>query len=179
MAKISIKNFQRKINNLNLLNEEIRRISKSAVNATAKALKSLAVNEITSNTGLVAEKIEKQITTETNDEVATVIFSRSRIPLLRYSPTVSFRGSRGTVSADISMLRGVQIVGNRVFANPKKPKVPFKRKEDKKALPISLATGPSVAHHSRRILIDLIWSGEEDLMKRFTSRLENAIKRLN
>jgi hypothetical protein len=48
MAKVSIRNFQRKINNLNLLNEEIRRISKSAVKATAQALKEMAIDDITS-----------------------------------------------------------------------------------------------------------------------------------
>ncbi len=178
MAKVSIKNFRQKINNLNLLNEEIRRISKSAVKATAKALKDMAIDDISSGTGLEEDRIEKQISITTTDEIASVIFSRSRIPLLRYSPTMSFKGSRGTVSADISMLRGIQPIGNRVFANPKRPKVPFRRQKDKEAYPISLATGPSVAHHSRRILIDLIRSGEEDLMKRFSTRLENAIKRL-
>ncbi|MEI2780945.1 MAG: hypothetical protein V9H25_06640 [Candidatus Competibacter sp.] len=177
MAKVSIRNFQRKINNLNLLNEEIRRISKSAVKATAQALKEMAIDDITSATGLEENRIYKLITTTTSDEIASVIFSRYRIPLVRYTPTISFRGSRGTVSADISMLRGTQVIGNRVFANPKFPKVPFKRKGDT-AKPFSLATGPSVAHHARRIKIDLIRAGEEDLLKRFSKRLENAIKRL-
>lgn len=187
MAKISIQNFQNIIKSLPLLNEEIGRIIGSSVNATAKFLKDEATKQISSNTGLDAERVEKGITIikasesrtgNTGQETATVSASGKRLMLINYDPAMSFIASRGTVSADISMLRSIQVIKQNTFANPSRPRLALKRKTEQ-AYPLSATTGPSIGHHFDRITPSLIKIGEEDLSKRFSTRIRNAMKRIS
>lgn len=183
MARIAIKNYSKIINSIPLLNEEIGRITSSAVNATAKFISEIAVNKITEGTGLSQESVEKRIRIEkaseskqgkTGVETASVIPSKARVPIISYTPSYIGAGHQTGVQADISLTKPIYTVP-RGFTHDKRR---LWQRKGEKAYPISIQFGPSVAHHFNNITDELIKAGEEDLAKRFQTRIENALKRL-
>lgn len=105
-----------------------------------------------------------------------VLASTKRPPLTDYDFTVAFKGTQGTVSADISMLRNIQVIQNNTFVNPKNRKKIMRRKGPK-AYPVSIPTGPSVSHQFDRITSDLVKEGNEFLIKSFEEKLEAQINK--
>lgn len=105
-----------------------------------------------------------------------MLASTKRPPLTDYAFSVSFKGSRGTVSSDISMLRNVQVIQNNTFVNPKN-RMKIMRRKGVKAYPVTLPTGPSVSHQFDRITNDLVKEGNEFLVKSFVDKLEAQINK--
>ena len=108
--------------------------------------------------------------------MAKVNANKARVPLTQYSPKITFNGTRGTVHADVSMLRQRQVISNKTFANPKNP-TKIMRRRGKKAYPVFSPTGPSVVHHWTRIKDETIKIANELLVKNFTEKLQAQIEK--
>lgn len=105
-----------------------------------------------------------------------VLASTKRPPLTDYDFTVAFKGTQGTVSADISMLRNIQVIQNNTFVNPKNRKKILRRKGPK-AYPVSRPTGPSITHHWTRIGDEAAKQANDELLKLFINRLRAQIRK--
>ena len=172
---IAIRNLKQILEQFPLLQKKIDTALRATVNATATQVRNQAIKSITTETGLAPKKVRDGIeidrakTSGTTIE-ARVIPSVQRITLTHYAPSMTFAGTRGTVRADISVLRGQQVLQNRIFANPKRAKIPFKRKGEK-SLPITVPTGPSIAHHLSRIIDILEESARETINETLVKNL--------
>lgn len=155
---------------------EIKRALRNAVNATASNARKMAIDKIGSQTGLgkelVKEKTRVKGTTQ-DSMVAEVHATKTRISLEQYKPTIIFRGTRGSVYIDYSMLRGQELIAHRTFSNPAKGKI--RRRKGAKAYPIYSPSGPSVSHHWDRISEEIKNKANENLVRLFTEKLEKQI----
>lgn len=151
---------------------ELRKASRNALSATATFARKQAVNEIVSNTPLEKDLVTNFFTIKRpkqSDTYSEVTASKKRIPIKEYQPTILYDKTRGTVTADISVLRDKQVLGNRVFANPINEKI--RRRTTPKRFPISNVTGPSINHHFGRVLSNIIPSIDDFLLKSFEEKL--------
>lgn len=172
---ITIKNLKQLLEEFPLATKKIDTALRSTVNATATQVRNQAIKSITAETGLAPKKVRDGIEivrakVSGAGIEARVIPSEKRLTLTNYSPRMSFVGTRGTVSADISVLRGQQVITNRVFANPKRAKTPFRRKGEK-SLPITVPTGPSINHHLSRIIDILEETARETIQETLEKNL--------
>lgn len=181
---ITIKNLKQTLENFPLMQNRINAALRETVNATATRIRTVAIKRIQDETGLdkdlVSDKIEINRAKASKDNLEAIVeASNKRITLSHYDPIASFRSfiiTRGTVNADISMLRSRQIIEDRKFINIKHSKIPFQR-EGSAAFPISVPTGPSVGHHMSRITDDLIEKGNEVINGILEKRLYKQLLR--
>jgi len=158
--------------------KELKNAKRNAVSTTATFARKQAVNEIISNTPLDKDFVKDLFSIrrpKQNEDFSEVTASKKRIPIKEYQPDISYNKTRGTVTADISVLRDKQVLGNRVFANPVNDKI--RRRTTPKRLPISNVTGPSINHHFGRVLPNLIPTIDEFLLKSFEEKLEKQFNK--
>jgi hypothetical protein len=162
------------------LQKEIDRALRNAVNATATLAKKEAISRIVGNIGMAKKDVSSRIiatpSTQT-DLTAKVSASTRRLPLRYYNPSVTYSGTRGTVTADVSMIRGEQVITGGVFVNPKSGLKKIFRRVGKKAYPIMNATGPSMSHQFERIKPELIALSNENLLTLFETKLQAQIQK--
>lgn len=135
-----------------------------------------AISRIGAETGLgknyVKEKTRVKGTTQT-EMTAEVLATKTRPSIEQYNPSVLYQGYRGSVYADISMLRGKELIKHRTFSNPSSGKI--WRRKGPKTYPISHPSAPSVAHHYSRISDDVKRQANADLVRLFKEKLEKQI----
>lgn len=177
--KIRLEGQESILDTLDLTSKEIQRGLRNTVSATATALKRFAADEISKETGLKKTNVNKHIsvTRPTQAKIEAIVSPLTkRISISSYTPKITYRGSRGTAFADISMIRAVQKLENRIFSNPVKKKVVFQR-EGETAYPIKGATGPSVNHHFGRIIDKVLAEGRKQVIELFIKKLEDQIRK--
>ena len=157
---------------------EIKNALRKAINAAASSARKMAIDEIGTQTGLgrsfVRDKIRLNRTSQTS-MTAEVLATKTRVSLEHYNPNIVYRGTRGSIYIDFSMLRGQELIGHRTFSNPSKGTI--KRRKGSKAYPIYSPRGPSVSHHWDRISDSIKQKANADLVNLFTAKLEAQINK--
>lgn len=152
------------IDNFKVTRQELKRGLRNSVNQVISNARKIAVKRISEETGLAAKTVRNNLRQESAKQEsfnAKLYATTTRKTISAYKPSLSFKGSRGTISADISMLRQKQEIGNRAFAT--KSKKLFRRLGNT-AYPIVIATGPSVEHQYSRIAQEIIEEINRDLI---------------
>ena len=151
---------------------------RNAVNATASNARKLAIGRIGSETGLgkdfVRAKTRVKGTTQT-EMTAEVLATKTRPSIEQYNPSVLYQGTRGSVYADVSMMRGKELIAFRTFSNPVSGKI--WRRKGAKAYPISRPSSPSVAHHWNRISAEIKDKANSELVRLFKEKLDAQINK--
>lgn len=158
--------------------KELQNAIRNAVSASATFARKQAVNEIVANTPLDKDLVKDSFSIrrpKQNEDYSEVTASKKRIKIENYKPDISYNKTKGTVSADISVLRDKQTLTGRVFSNPVNDKI--RRRTTPKRFPISNVTGPSINHHFGRVLPDLIPTIDDFLMKSFEEKLEKQFNK--
>lgn len=175
---VKFQGFETVQNYFSATEKELKNAKRNAVSSTATFARKQAVEIIISKTPLDKDFVKDSFIIKRpkqNEFFSEVIASKKRIPIKSYQPDISYNKTRGTVFADISVIRDKQTLSGRVFANPVNDKI--RRRTTPKRLPISNVTGPSVNHHFGRIISELISPIDDFLFKSFEKKLEKQFKK--